>query len=226
MQAGRTEAEEVQQQQRMAVMERMTRKRRAKGQNVCAKQLVIHIKTWLHPEWEDTAHDWLCEKEKHGEEKRGEEPQKLGSRMIPSVEGAGFLHRITKPAAWRGGLQVLEDLEGDVKPTRRCEEKKKEWAKHWQCDSEAQWRISRGGMKRKETIIGVGCNGFHFKFPPDLPKEAMGEIVKILEKLGQCGRWPQQASTTMVFLIPKNVTSEQPTALLPSDSVVGAVACD
>ena len=26
----------------------------------------------------------------------------------------------------------------DVKPMRRCEEKRKEWARHWECDSEAQ----------------------------------------------------------------------------------------
>ena len=30
----------------------------------------------------------------------------------------------------------------------------------------------------------------------------------------QCGRWPQQACTTMFFLIPENVTSERPIALL------------
>ena len=29
------------------------------------------------------------------------------------------------------------------------------------------------------------------------------------------GKWPQQACTTMFFLIPKNVKSERPIALLP-----------
>ena len=32
----------------------------------------------------------------------------------------------------------------------------------------------------------------------------------------QGGRWPQQACTTMFFLIPKNVTSERPFALMPT----------
>ena len=30
------------------------------------------------------------------------------------------------------------------------------------------------------------------------------------------GKWPQQACTTMFFLIPKNVTSERPIALMPT----------
>ena len=30
------------------------------------------------------------------------------------------------------------------------------------------------------------------------------------------GRWPQQACTTMFFLIPKNVSSERPIALMPT----------
>ena len=37
-----------------------------------------------------------------------------------------------------------------------------------------------------------------------------------LNKLVQCGRWPQQACTTMFLLIPKNVTSERPIALMPT----------
>ena len=42
------------------------------------------------------------------------------------------------------------------------------------------------------------------------------EIVEILEKMKQSGKWPQQACTTMFFLIPKNVTSERPIALMPT----------
>ena len=40
-----------------------------------------------------------------------------------------------------------------------------------------------------------------------------GEIAVFLEKVEQSGKWPQQACTTM-FLIPKNVTSERPIALM------------
>ena len=32
----------------------------------------------------------------------------------------------------------------------------------------------------------------------------------------QSGKWPQQACTTVFFLIPKNVTSERPIALMPT----------
>ena len=57
--------------------------------------------------------------------------------MMTSAEGGtGFLHTITKLAAWRGCARV-EELEGDAKPMERWEEKENEWAKHWQCDSEA-----------------------------------------------------------------------------------------
>ena len=64
------------------------------------------------------------------------EHQKLLSRMMSSAEGgAGFLHRVTKPAARRGGLQTLEGfVGGDVKAlgnaTPGCN----------------VWRMSRGGI--------------------------------------------------------------------------------
>ena len=40
--------------------------------------------------------------------------------------------------------------------------------------------------------------------------------MDFLEKVEQSGKWPQQACTTMFFLIPKNVTSERPIALMPT----------
>ena len=40
--------------------------------------------------------------------------------------------------------------------------------------------------------------------------------MEFLEKVEQSGKWPQQACTTLFFLIPKNVTSERPTALMPT----------
>ena len=45
---------------------------------------------------------------------------------------------MTKPTAWRGGKQILKNEEEDAKPLTRCEEKRKEWAKHWQCGTEVQ----------------------------------------------------------------------------------------
>ena len=38
--------------------------------------------------------------------------------------------------------------------------------------------------------------------------------MEFLERVVQSGRWPQQACTTMFFLIPENVTSERPIALM------------
>ena len=38
----------------------------------------------------------------------------------------------------------------------------------------------------------------------------------VLGKVEQSGKCPQQACTTMFFLIPKNVTSERPIALMPT----------
>ena len=40
--------------------------------------------------------------------------------------------------------------------------------------------------------------------------------MEILEKGEQSRKWPQQAYTTMFFLIPKTVTSERPIALMPT----------
>ena len=62
-----------------------------------------------------------------------------------------------------------------------------------------------------EGKTGEGCDGFHPKVPLDL-----GEIVEFSEKVEQSGEWPQQACTTTIFSIPKNVTSERPIALVPT----------
>ena len=77
---------------------------------------LISMEAWLHPEWEDAVqqwYNWRRGKDEKDEEKwREEEHQKFVSPTISSAEGgAGFLHRITKPTAWRGGLQVFQDLE-------------------------------------------------------------------------------------------------------------------
>ena len=54
------------------------------------------------------------------------EHKKLVSRMIASADGGkGLSHKITKPTAWRGGVQILKGEEEDAKPSARCEEKEK-----------------------------------------------------------------------------------------------------
>ena len=66
--------------------------------------------------------------------------QRKVSHMIKNVDGsAGLLHRITMPAAWRGGVQILEEEE-DARPMGRCKEKRKEWARHWQFGANVQIR--------------------------------------------------------------------------------------
>ena len=45
---------------------------------------------------------------------------------------------------------------------------------------------------------GVGCDG-----KVSLEKETRGEVVEFLEKVEQCGRWPQQVCTMMFLLVSK-----------------------
>ena len=70
---------------------------------------------------------------------------------------------------------------------------------------------------------GVACDDFHPKVPLDLEKETRGEVVQVLEKVEQCGRWPQQACTTLFFLIPKMSRASNCTCA-HDDSLVGSLA--
>ena len=85
---------------------------------------------------------------------------------------------------------------------------------------EALPTLKEGGLEKVSRLYkaktGVGCDGFHPKVPLNLTTETRGETVEFLEKVEQSGKWPQQACTTMFFLIPKNVTSERPIALMPT----------
>ena len=132
----------MKQQHKMQMMKDMTRK-------IQCESRMGSIKNWRMTRW----CNWLCEMKKKDEEKRMElEHQKLVSSMIKSAEGGtGLLHNITKPTAGRGGVQILKEEEEDAKPFARCEEKRKEWAKHWQCDTKVRdlkdmpWICSRAG---------------------------------------------------------------------------------
>ena len=60
-------------------------------------------------------------------------------QKIKSAEGsAGLLHKLAKPTAWRGGAPILKKEKADVRLLDRCEAKRKQWAKHWQCDESVQ----------------------------------------------------------------------------------------
>ena len=76
------------------------------------------------------------------------------------------------------------------------------------------WKKASRMCKAK---TGVGCDGFHLQVPLDFDKRnERRNCGEFLEKVEQSGNWPQQACTTMFFLIPKNVTSERPVALMPT----------
>ena len=61
---------------------------------------------------------------------------------------------------------------------------------------------SEKAARNYKALTGVGCNGFRTEVPLDLSKRTRGDVVEFLEKEAQCGRCPQQACTTMFFLIP------------------------
>ena len=75
-------------------------------------------------------------------------------------------------------------------------------------------RLLEKAAKSCKAKTGVVCDGVHPKVPLDLTKETRGKVVEFLEKVLQCGRWPQQACTRMFFLNRKNVTFERPIALM------------
>ena len=78
------------------------------------------------------------------------------AQMIKSAEGsAGLLHKISKPTAGWRGVQILVNEEEDARLLHRCEAKRKERAKHWQCDEEG---AERGGNALEERGIEK-CRG-------------------------------------------------------------------
>ena len=78
-------------------------------------------------------------KKKEEKEKMEEMHQQKVNQLIEIAEGsAGLLHKIMKPTAWRAGTQILEKEEEDARLMDRCGAKRRQLAKHWQCDEEVQ----------------------------------------------------------------------------------------
>ena len=140
-------------------------------------------------------YDWLEEMKKERREVKMEEmhQQKVAQMMKGAEESAGLLRKISKPAASRKGAQIVVNEE-DVRLLDRCEAKRKQWAKHWQCDKEVQnveekpWKNEE--LRRLEEELPwlkeyhledasrlyqaktkVGCDGFHPKVPLDSKKK-------------------------------------------------------
>ena len=90
------------------------------------------------------------------------------------------------------------------------QKKKNGQERHWQCGEDVQnmedkpWKKEE--LKRMRWLPP--------KSPPGSDNTNDGKIVEFLEKVEQCGRLPQQACITMFFLMPQNVTSERPIALM------------
>ena len=67
-----------------------------------------------------------------------------------------------------------------------------------------------------EAKTREGCDGCLPQVSLDLRKKQEAKWWNSLDKVEQSGRWPQEACMAMSFLIPKNVTSERPIALIPT----------
>ena len=133
--------------------------------------------------------------------------------MIKSAQGsAGLLQKISKPAAWRGRIQILDKEVEDARLLDGCEAQRKEWAKHLQCDEGVQnmedkhWKNEE--LKKLEQALpslkecdldkasrsykaetGVGCDGFHPKVPLDLTKETRSKVEQEEEFWNSWRRW-------------------------------------
>ena len=244
-----TEEEEMRRQHRMKIKKDLTKKIRSKvGMDAENRWWVAELlatdceKAWLDPGEEETMRKSYVQLEKMKKEDKKRKMEELHqqrvNQMIKSAEGsAGLLHKLTKPTAWRGGAQILKKEEENARLLDRCEAKRKEWAKQWQCDESVQnmedkhWKNEQ--LKKLEEALPrlkecefenvsrlykaktrVGCDGFHPKVHLDLTKETREEVVELLEKVEQSGKWSQQACTTKFFLIPKNVACGRSFALL------------
>ena len=94
--------------------------------------------------------------------------QQRVSQMIKSAEGcAGLLHKITKPTAWRGGCEDLEEEE-DVRLMDRCEAE------------------ARMGVEGVEIVQGKDRSRTRWlpsRVLLNFAKETRGEVMEFWEKV-------------------------------------------
>ena len=123
-------------------------------------------------------------------------------------------------------LQFLEEEEEDARLLARCEEKRRAWAvQHGGARSLGQagekWEVEkiggrRAGVEGRRFRSSGSVMDFILKFFPTCRKKREETWWNSLRMWNKCGRWPQQACTTMFFLVPKNVASDRPIALIPT----------
>ena len=160
----------MKQQQRMGSMKDLIKKIRSQGsEDAMNRWWVSELlakdceKAWIHTGWEDTMqkwYEWLEHMKKKDEKEKMEEMhQRKVEKMIKSAEGsAGLLHKIRNLTMWRGGAQILKKEEEDARLLDRCEAKRKEWAKHWQCDEEIQ-NMQNKPWRNEELKECAECQG-------------------------------------------------------------------
>ena len=136
----------MKQQQRMAVVKDQINKIRSKGRMDAKNRWLVwellakdREKARNNTGWEDTMQKRLNYMKKKDEKAKLEEMhRRKAEKMIRAQRGAGLFDKITKPTMWRGGVKILKKEEEDARLLDRCEAKRKEWAKHWQCDESVQ----------------------------------------------------------------------------------------
>ena len=101
--------------------------------------------------------------------------------MVSAAGEAVLFHNITKRTARRGGVQVLEEEEKDVRLLDRLQDLEDKSWRHEELRS-----LEEGGLPRMKeeklkkaarsykAAAGVGCDGFHPKVPLDLSGETRG----------------------------------------------------
>ena len=185
-------------------------------------------KAWTHIGWEDAMHFMVRMAGVHVEERGGRT-----SGGDASAQGGEDDPDCRRKCWTSSSKHKANDVEGEEYILL---EKEKEWSVHRQCDEEMQslqdepWRneelrvceealprLKEGDLAEASRFFkaktGVGCDGFH---PEVFLDDKNGR--RTCGILGESGEWPQQACTTMFFLIPKDVTSDR---LI--DSLVGSL---
>ena len=110
--------------------------------------------------------------------------------MIKSGEGSAglLLHKITTPTIWRRGVQILKKEDEDARMSDRCEAKRKEWVKRWQCDEELQNKQNKQcrneDLKKYEEAL------------PRLTGRRLGKCIWIVQSKNRSGmrRIPPESS--------------------------------
>ena len=141
-----------------------------------------------HIGWEDTVqkwYEWLEHMKKKDEKENGGDASANNGKDYSECRRQGWTSPQNHEATDLEGRSG-DPEEEDARLLDRCEAKRKEWAKHWQCDEEIQNmqnksrrnedvkkyeeavpRLKEGDLEEVSELnkakTGVGCDGFHPK---------------------------------------------------------------